>query len=335
MIRRIAASLLLLLPAPLKGQLPPPIIDVHLHTMAANSQGPPPLALCLPTSSFGASASGRALPAEMLTAYRDPPCAEPLWSAATDQELMEATIAIMERRNIIGIASGSRRAAWQAVAGNRLIPGTQYFFDGAPNGATVDFMRQRFAEGSVRVFAELTPQYRGMAPNDPALDPYFALAEEMDIPVGIHMGPGPPGAAYLGRPNYRAALSSPLLLEDVLVRHPGLRLYIMHAGYPMLDDLLALMWAHPHVYVGLGMLSFALPPAEFHRYLRTIVEAGYGKRVMFGSDQMVWPGALEFAIDNIESADYLTEDQKRDILYNNAARFLRLTEQEIAAHHGR
>jgi hypothetical protein len=248
---------------------------------------------------------------------------------------MEATIAILERRNVIGVASGGRRAAWQAVAGHRIIPGTQVLFDGAPNAATVEFMRQRFAEGSVRVFAELTPQYRGVAPNDPALDPYFALAEEMDIPVGIHMGPGPPGAAYVGSPDYRASLSSPLLLEEVLVRHPGLRLYVMHAGYPMLDDLLALMWAHPHVYVGLGLLSFALPPAEFHRYLRTIVEAGYGERVMFGSDQMVWPGALEFAIANVESADYLTDAQKRDILYNNAARFLRLTEQEIAAHHGR
>jgi len=103
----------------------------------------------------------------------------------------------------------------------------------------------------------------------------------------------------------------------------------------MLDDLLALMWTHPQVYTGVGVISWGLPPAEFHRYLRTIVEAGFGERVMFGSDQMVWPGALEFAIDNIESAEYLTDSQKRNILYNNAARFLRLSEEEIAAHHGR
>jgi hypothetical protein len=37
---------------------------------------------------------------------------------------------------------------------------------------------------------------------------------------------------------------------------------------------------------------------------------------MFGSDQMVWPGAA----------------QKRDILYNNAARFLRLSKEEMARH---
>ena len=45
---------------------------------------------------------------------------------------------------------------------------------------------------------------------------------------------------------------------------------------------------------------------------------------MFGSDQMVWPEALNAAIDTIQNAPGLTEQQKRDILYNNAARFLRL-----------
>jgi uncharacterized protein len=57
--------------------------------------------------------------------------------------------------------------------------------------------------------------------------------------------------------------------------------------------------------------------------------------VMFGSDQMVWPGVIERSIVVIEEAPFLSEEQKRDILYNNAARFLRLSEAEIARHHGR
>ena len=40
-------------------------------------------------------------------------------------------------------------------------------------------------------------------------------------------------------------------------------------------------------------------------------------------------------VDAIESAPFLTEEAKRDIFYNNAARFLRLTEEEIARHQGR
>jgi hypothetical protein len=49
------------------------------------------------------------------------------------------------------------------------------------------------------------PQYSGLAPNDPGLEPYFALAEELDVPVGIHVGLGPPGAAYAESPKYRMA----------------------------------------------------------------------------------------------------------------------------------
>lgn len=95
------------------------------------------------------------------------------------------------------------------------------------------------------------------------------------------------------------------------------------------------LYSHPQVYVDVGIIVFQQPRPEFYRYLRTIVEAGFGKRVMFGSDQVIWPGMIERAVAVIEEAPFLSEEQERDILYNNAARFLRLTDEEIAEHHGR
>ena len=83
------------------------------------------------------------------------------------------------------------------------------------------------------------------------------------------------------------------------------------------------------------MIVYTQPRAAFYRYLARITEAGFADRVMFGSDQMVWPGVLEPAVATIADAPFLTETQKRDILYNNAARFLRLSEDEVARHHGR
>jgi len=56
---------------------------------------------------------------------------------------------------------------------------------------------------------------------------------------------------------------------------------------------------------------------------------------MFGSDQMGWPGVIERSIAVIEDAPFLGPTEKRDILYDNAARFLRLGADEIARHHGR
>jgi predicted TIM-barrel fold metal-dependent hydrolase len=102
----------------------------------------------------------------------------------------------------------------------------------------------------------------------------------------------------------------------------------------MLDDLLAVLWTHPQLCVDVGAISFGIPRPAFHRYLRSLVEAGFGSRVMFGSDQMVWPEGLELAIQSIETAVFLTPEQKRDIFYNNAARFLRLSREQVARHHG-
>ena len=129
------------------------------------------------------------------------------------------------------------------------------------------------------------------------------------------------------------ANSNPLLLEDVLVRHPNLRVYVMHAGWPFLDEMVGLLYAHPQVYVDIGVIDWVLPRPEFHQYLRRLVEAGYGDRVMFGSDQMVWPEVIGVVIEAIQTAEFLTPTQKSDIFYSNAARFLRLSEEEIAAHH--
>lgn len=80
---------------------------------------------------------------------------------------------------------------------------------------------------------------------------------------------------------------------------------------------------------------FALPRGEFYRYLQTNFEAGFGSRVMFGSDQMIWPETIEYGIRVIEEAPFLSDQQKRDILYNNAARFLRVSEADRARHDAR
>jgi predicted TIM-barrel fold metal-dependent hydrolase len=323
------------LTTPASGQQrPAPVIDMHLHAVAAASQGPPPLAMCSPIAGLRRDPS-QPWPSVFMAELKQPACSDPVWSPATDQELQRRTLEILERRNIIGVASGPIDFVqrWKAAAPDRIIPGL--IFNVGATRISPDSIRRLHDSGALAVLGEVTNQYAGIGPSDSLFDPWLAVAEALDMPVGIHIGTGPPGAPYLGFTGYRARLHSPLLLEEALVRHPRLRVYIMHAGWPMLDDLLAVLWTHPQVYVDVGIIVYALPAAEFYRFLRTIVEAGFGDRVMFGSDQMVWPEAIERGIARIESAPFLSTEQKRDILYNNAARFLRLTDTEIARHHGR
>jgi uncharacterized protein len=310
-----------------------PIIDAHMHAEAiapfAALTRPPPIPHCVPMTDYPVPSSGKEWPALFKSAK--PPC-RATWSPATDDEVRERSLAIMKRRNIYGVVSGSQVDRWRAVAPERVIPSLGFRSSAA---MSVDAMRKELTEGRFAVLGEVTVQYAGLSPDDPSLAPYWALAEELDIPVGIHIGTGPVGAPYLRFDRYRARLHSALGLEEVLLRHPGLRVYIMHAGWPMIDDLLAVLWTHPHVHVDLGAIDWALPRPEFHRYLQRIVESGFGKRVLFGSDQMIWPETIETAIQSIESARFLSAEQRRDIFFNNAARFFRLSPERIAEMRGK
>lgn len=310
-----------------------PIIDMHMHGYVAGMMGPPPLAVCTPFV-FPAWDPARPYGELFMDLSKRPRCDDPVWSPETDEALMNETIEVMERLNIIGVLSGTPEIVkeWRAASPDRFLQGIGFLLGGGRE-YTVDMLRELHDDGRLDVFAEIVNQYSGIEPNDPRMDDYWAFAEEVDIPVGIHIGTGPPGAIYLGSPHYRARMHSALTLEEVLVKHPKLRVYVMHAGYPMLDDMLVLMFAHPQVYIEIGPLAQIVPRPGFYRYLKSITDAGFGNRVMFGSDQMVWPGMIERGIETIEDAPFLDDEQKRDIFYNNAARFLRLSDEEIAKHH--
>lgn len=309
-----------------------PIIDMHMHAFAANHQGPPPVAICSPFDQFPAWDPAQPYGEFWLDILKNPPCSDPIWSPKTDSELMDQSLEIMKKHNVIGVLSGTpdRVKTWMDAAPDRFYAGLG--FQLGPNSYSPDSLRALHTSGQLNVLAEITNQYIGIDPSDERMQPYWKLAEELDIPVGIHIGTGPPGVIYLGATGYRARLHSPLTIEEMLVKHPKLRVYIMHAGYPMLDDMLAVMYTHPQVYVELGVIIYTQPKKAFDRYLKTMVDAGFGTRIMFGSDQMVWPEAIERSIETINRASFLSEKQKRDILYNNAARFLRLSNAEISRH---
>ena len=294
-----------------------PIIDVHLHALRATANGPPPQPICVGNSILLGWDPSTELNPNALSA-----CDDPIYGVRTDEELMRRTLEILERQNVVGVTSGPLLDQWIVAAPDRIIPGILTTFA----DQTPETLRELLESGKVRVLAEVTTQYRGLPPNAEELEPYWALAEELDVPVGIHMGSGPPGMPILSKGRYRAANGNPLLLEDVLAQHPRLRVYVMHSGYPFSDEIIALMQLYPQVYAGIGVIGWAVPRESFHRHLREMVSAGLGQRIMFGSDQMVWPEAIEATIEAVESADYLSREQKRAIFYDNARRFFRLDE---------
>ena len=298
-------SSLFLQPAVASAESRPPVIDMHLHSYDSGNYFVAP-------DQYGNMA---------------PPVVEAHF---------DGTYESMREHNIVlGVVSGSTSSeeTWLAKdVDGRLLRG----FGSANLGEwTPAAFEELVSKGEVAVFGEIGAFYYGKTLVDPLYDPYLKICEQYGIPVAYHTGGGPPETTYRGAPNARLMLGNPLLIEDVLIRYPKLKIYLMHAGESYYEEAARLMLGYPQVYADLGVVLWAHAATKYYgrEFLLRAKEFGMLDRVMFGSDQMVWPHAIETSIDQLESFDFLSPQEKRDILYNNAARFLGLTDEQIAAHH--
>ncbi len=296
---------------------PLPIIDVHVHAMKVNSNFASDMCPWFLKDMPGGD------PTQPAPSFLNTNCVEPLKPAKSDQEMQAAVVDAMQRLNMTIVAYGDPQILrnWKKAAPGRVIAGIGI---SSPSDMSVQAFTDSLSSGFYQVMGEVAPQYQGLSPSDMSLDQYFAAAERLNIPVGIHMGTGGNGMANLTQPKYRASLGNPFLLEDMLARHPKLKIWVMHAGYPMADEMIALMGANAYVYVDLAGFIWSYSQEEIHAYLKRLVQAGFGKRILYGTDLLVWPKLFETSIGVIENADYLSFEQKRDILFNNAVRFFRL-----------
>lgn len=238
------------------------------------------------------------------------------------QALIQQTVDRLERFGVTtAVTSGNAEllAEYKKAAPDRIMRSLWIPWDikGDSLRTYLDSLGVWHEQGRFEVIGEVLTQYSGIAPSDSILDPLWAFAEREEVPVGIHINDRPATC-----PDSFTDGCTPRALEEVLAVHPGLKVYVMHGGYPRLEDMIDLLDAYPQVYVG---ATFNRPQSEGQlRYLKELVEAGYGDRVMFGSDQMLWPELIGDFVRAIEGAGFLTEEQKQDIFYENAARFFDL-----------
>jgi len=287
-----------------------PIIDMHLHA----------------TSLLVRSADGEPLP----RLCSPQPCDRVPAQVQQDGDYLRLTLEAMERNNVVLGFLSSEESLEETYRWQKAAPGQFIASPAVEDPDLLDLiqLRREYQSGRLGGMGELGIQYAGVAPDDPRMTPVYALAEEFDVPVLIHHhGTGGPSNEF------RISLGHPEQLEELLVQRPKLRLFIEASGFPYLEETIALMYRYPNVYGDLSLWKY--PPQMADTYLRNLVEAGLGKRIMFGSDQWVFPEVIDEMIDFVDSAEYLTGDQKRDIFYDNAARFLRLSEDVIAEHHRR
>ena len=276
-----------------------PVIDMHIHAYDANSM----YGLIHPPTLRGQTFQG----------------------VKNADELRKGVFERFEKHNIVK-AVVTNGQLWQDDSPAEVII--------AHSNQPVDSLRKYHLEGKLQVIAEMAPFYAAITADHPSQDPYFAVAEELNVPVGFHIFPGGPNSGIHLMPEMLGGMrvynANPVQIEDVLIKYPNLRLYIMHGGWPYTDEVKALMYAHPNVYVDIAVLNWLLPKEELYEYIKSLMRAGFGDRIMHGSDQMVWPDVIDVAIETVNSADFLTLEQKEDIFFDNAADFLELNKEEIS-----
>lgn len=242
---------------------------------------------------------------------------------SADEHLKE-TISLMDKHNIeYAVVSGSIKSLEKYVsADSRFIPG---YMD-SESLIDISEFESLIKEKKIKVFGEITGVYHGRTLNDPIYDPYLKICEEYGIPVAYHTGGGPPMTPYRCCPNFRISLGDPLLIEDVLVKFPKLQVYLMHGGEVFFEHAIRMMTLYRHLYIDLGVILWVDPSVQDYatRLLKLAKNANVLDRIMFGSDQMVWPEGISKSIEFLNSLDFLNEKDKKMILYDNAKRFLKL-----------
>lgn len=289
---------------------PAKVIDVHLHSYPEESALPP-------------------------VPYRGPDMQFAAPPPSTGALHREATIEAMKRNNVVlaMVSPGQGdnfelSKVWQRSGGPEIRPGMNQslLLDGTPP----EQLAEHFRNGDFFVMGELGLQYRGRTLDEEDFAPYLKMAEAEGIPVAIHTGLAPPEQARGGNPDFRVHYGNPLHLEEVLIRYPDLKIWAMHAGFPWGSEMTAMMQQYENLYVDLTPLIWIASEKVFYDWLEGMMDMEFGDRILFGTDQMLWPTAIDAAVARIENAPMLTREQKDDIFFNNAVRFFGL-EQWAAA----
>src|SRR6476646_7958685 len=156
------------------------------------------------------------------------------------------------------------------------------------------------------------PVHAGIAANDRALYPAYAICQERGIPVIVHCGTSTfPGALN--------QFADPILLDDVLRDFRHLDLVLAHGGRGWWYDAAAfLALSNPRVWIELS----GLPPSRLQAYYARHSWPRLTRRMIFGTD---WPGIPGIAANARAVAALCPDEETVElVLSGNAAQVYRL-----------
>lgn len=140
--------------------------------------------------------------------------------------------------------------------------------------------------------------------NDRRFYPFYAKCAELGVPVVMQVG-----HSAIPTPNKHG---KPILLDDIAIDFPELDLVGAHTGWPWTEELIALAWVHPNVYIG----TTGYAPRYWDDSLVHFLQAHGRGKVLWGTNYPVVKHGQ--SLDQVRELG-LSEDVRREFLYETAA----------------
>lgn len=139
--------------------------------------------------------------------------------------------------------------------------------------------RRLIDEYAVKGF-KFHPPIQNYHPYDPIAWPLYEVIAEHRLPAIFHTGHSGMGSGLPGGGGIRLKWGQPMLLDDVAVDFPDMRIILAHPSWPWTDEALSMALHKPNVYIDLSGWSPKYFPPQIERYANTQL----GHKFLFGSD---------------------------------------------------
>ncbi|MEE9606755.1 MAG: amidohydrolase family protein [Myxococcota bacterium] len=184
----------------------------------------------------------------------------------------------------------------------------------------------------------------------PDLDPFYAAAADLDMPIGVHGAPGIhlPKIGVDRFTNYiqvhcisfpfdQMLAMTAIVSGGVLERHPDLRVAFLESGVTWVPYFVDRLHEHfekrgswiengwkraPREYLERGQIYFSCEPEE--TVLPAVVEALGPDFIMYASDYPHWDGEFPESTRGLRERTDISEETRAKILAQNAERFFKI-----------
>lgn len=169
------------------------------------------------------------------------------------------------------------------------------------------------------VGAHLYPHWFEMPPDHARYYPIYAKCAELGIPIQMQVG----HCLRYSQERPLKSVGRPITLDTIACDFPELKLVGIHTGWPWVEEMIAVAYKHPNVYIG----SDAYAPKHWSPQFVNYIDSWGSRKVIFGTDFPVIDP--ERARAEIEQLD-IREESKRRFLRDNVIDLYGLTLPKVS-----